>query len=163
MNIVISDPKNRRAYSKKMDSVPAAFLNKKIGSTVNLDAVGVNGFEAKITGGSDKDGIPMHPAVEGSNRKKILSYQGTGFRQTEKGERRRKSVRGNTVFKDTSQLNVVVTKGDSAKLMEIFGQEPKTEEKKKSVKEEMIERSLSAVGDDRAAEEAKAIKGKTRG
>lgn len=163
MNIVISDPKTRKAYSKKVDDVPAAFLNKKIGSKVTLDSVGLNGFEAKITGGSDKDGTPMHPTVEGFNRKKILSLKGTGFRQTNKGERRRKSVRGNTVFKDTSQINVVMTKGDSEKLSEAFGAAPKVDEKKKSVKEEMIERSLSAVGDDKAAEEAKAIKGKTRG
>lgn len=163
MNIVISDPKTRRAYSKKVDEVPPAFLNKKIGSTVSLESIGLHGFEAKVTGGSDKEGIPMHPAMEGSNRKKILSHKGIGFRQTNKGERRRKSVRGNTVFKDSSQINVVLTKGDSQKLSEQFGGRPKTGEKKVSVKEEMIARSLAAVGDDAAAEAAKTIKGKTKG
>ncbi len=158
MNVVISDPKSKRALSKKVDEVPAALLNKKIGDTVSLDAVGMPGFSGKITGGSDKEGFPMHPTLEGFNRKKILSSKGTGFRITTKGERQRKAVRGNTVFKDTSQLNIMITQGDSNKFLEIAGHQPKTGEKKVSIKEEMIARSLATVGDEKMAEMAKEIK-----
>lgn len=163
MNIVISDPKTKKAYSKKMDGVPAPFLNQKMGSVVRLDEIGLQGFEAKITGGSDKEGFPMHPSLPGSGRKQIFSYGGVGFRQNEKGERRRKSMRGNVVSMDIAQLNVVVTKGDSKILEEILGKEPKPVEEKKSVKEEMVAKSLATVGDEAAAEEAKKIKGKTKG
>lgn len=163
MNVVISDPKTRRAYSKKLEDVASVFLNQKIGSTVRLDEIGLDGFEGKITGGSDKEGFPLHPSLVGSVRKTIFSYQGVGFRQKGKGERRRKSVRGNTVSKEISQINIVVTKFGSKSLDAFFGKEPKTDESKKSVKEEMVERSLAGVGDESIAEEAKKIKGKTKG
>ena len=58
MNIVISDPKTKKAYSKKIED-PKPFLNKKIGETINLTIIGLDGFEGKITGGSDKEGFPM--------------------------------------------------------------------------------------------------------
>lgn len=163
MNINISDPKNRTAYSKKVEEMPAVFLNHKIGSVVKLDAIGLNGFEGKITGGSDKDGFPMRTTLQGTVRKKIFSYAGVGFRQKGKGVRKRKSVRGNTIAAHTAQVNLVITKSGPQSLDEIFGKEPKVAEQKKSIKEEMVERSLAGVGDDSIAEEAKKIKGKTKG
>jgi small subunit ribosomal protein S6e len=163
MNVTISDPKTRKAYSKKVDEVPNAWSGQKIGSTVRLDSIGLDGFEGKITGGSDKEGFPMHSTLSGTGRKKIFSYHGTGVKTTEAGERRRKSVRGNTVSRDLSQLNIVITKNGSKTVEEILGKEPKTIEEKKSAKEEMVEKSLAGVGDESIAEEAKKIKGKTKG
>ncbi|MBU0635680.1 30S ribosomal protein S6e [Candidatus Micrarchaeota archaeon] len=163
MNISISDPQTKKAYSKKVDEIPATLMNQKIGATIKLDEVGLNGFEAKITGGSDTDGFPMRPSLIGLGRKKIFSFKGIGFRQTRKGERRRKSVRGNTISSHTAQVNLVITKNGSTKIEQIFGKEPKKEEPKKSVKEEMVAKSLAAVGDDSMAEEAKKIKGKIKG
>ena len=162
MNVSISDPKTRKAYSKKIEETPASFLNQKMGAKVRLDEIGLPGFEGKITGGSDKEGFPMHPAVSGANRKKIFSFKGTGFRQKGHGVRKRKSVRGNTVSKDTAQINLVVTKNGSKPLDEIFGGQPKEADSKKSVKEEMVEKSLAGVGDETVADEAKKIKGKTK-
>ena len=151
MNIVISDPKNRRAYSKKMDSVPAAFLNKKIGSTVNLDAVGVNGFEAKITGGSDKDGFPMRSDIEGIVRKQFLIKKGIGFSGIKRrpgkkvgkkksyvkieGLKKKKMLRGNTIGTDIAQINCKVSKAGPSSLETILGapgkkKEPTPEEKR---------------------------------
>jgi len=70
MNIVISDPETRNAYSKKVEK--PAFVGKKIKDTIKLDEIGLDGYEAIITGGSDKDGMPMNPKQEGVSRKKHL-------------------------------------------------------------------------------------------
>ncbi len=163
MNVNISDPKTRKAYSKKVEELPTAWSGQKLGAIVRLEAIGLDGFEGKITGGSDKEGFPLHPTLPGIGRKKIFSYRGVGVRSGEAGERRRKSVRGNTLSRDLAQLNMVVTKTGSKKLEEILGKEPKATEEKKSVKEEMVQKSLASVGDESIAEEAKKIKGKTKG
>ncbi len=162
MNIVVSHPKSGRAVSKKTDALPKSFLNKKIGDTVSLDEIGMEGFEARIAGGSDKEGFPMHPSISGVSRKKILSLKGTGFRQSARGIKMRKSVRANTVTEELSQLNVQVVKEGKAPFTDYAGQ-PKVKEEKKSVKEEMIEKSLAGVGDESVAQEAKKIKGKIKG
>jgi small subunit ribosomal protein S6e len=144
--------------SRKVEGVPASFLNKKIGETVSLSEIGLDGYEARITGGSDKEGFPMHPSVVGAMRRKILSLAGTGFRQGEKGEKRRKSVRGNTVSDLTAQLNVAVVKEGKPSFKELVEQTPKGIEQKKSVREEMVEKSLAGVGDESVAAMAKEIK-----
>ncbi|MDO8624973.1 MAG: S6e family ribosomal protein [Candidatus Diapherotrites archaeon] len=158
MNIVVSNPKTSKAVSKKVEGVPAIFLNKRISETVSLDEIGLDGYTARITGGSDKDGFPMHPSLLGSMRKKILSQKGTGFRQDKKGEKRRKSVRGNTVTDAISQLNVSVVKEGKTPFSEFVAQTPKGIEQKKSIKEEMVEKSLAGVGDESVAAVAKEIK-----
>ncbi|MEM0359832.1 MAG: 30S ribosomal protein S6e [Candidatus Diapherotrites archaeon] len=132
MNIVLSDPKSGKAYSKKIESV--AFMGKKLGETVSLETIGLKGYKAIITGGSDKDGFPMKPSVEGQSRKKILMSKGIGIKGLKKGEKRRKRVRGNTVAKDIHQLNLKITEYGPESLAEIF---KKTgEEKKEEAKDE---------------------------
>ena len=70
MNIVVSDPKTRKAYSKKIDN-PVIFIGKKIGEEVELGLAGLEGYTALITGGSDKQGFPMRRDLTGGNRKEI--------------------------------------------------------------------------------------------
>lgn len=159
MNVVVSDPKSSKAVSRKAEGVPKSFLNKKIGETVSLDDIGLDGYSAKITGGSDADGFPMHPSVVGTVRKKILSKRGIGFRQKLRGEKRRKSVRGNAVTENTSQVNVVIVK-EGREAFSSFLAVPKATEEKKSAKEEMIAKSLEAVGTDEAVKAAKEFKKK---
>ena len=156
MQLVISDPKSAKAYSKKIEDLNA-FLNKKIGESVSLSSIGLEGYEAKITGGSDKTGTPMRFDIQGIGRKKVYLAKGPGFKPGRKGQRRRVNVRGNTVAEDIHQLNLAVIKQGSKSLEEYF---PKTaaaegekKEEKKSAKEEMIEKSLEAV-DKLTAEEA---------
>ena len=133
MNIVISEPKSGKSANKKTEE--SVFLNRKIGEEVSLDTIGLPGFKAKITGGSDKQGFPMKPSMQGASRKKVLLKKGVGYRPKTKGAIKRKSVRGNTVSKDTAQINLVVTKNGSKPLDEIFGGQPKEADSKKSVKE----------------------------
>lgn len=162
MNIVLSNPKTGKAYSKKIEE-PIVFLNKKIGDEVKLDSIGLEGFTARIMGGSDKQGTPMHPTISGSLRKKIFSNKGVGFRTERKGERRRKNIRGNTVSKEIEQLNLKIITEGKKNLDEIFRKEEKKEEPKESVKEQMIKESLESVGKEGLGEEAKKIKGKVKG
>jgi small subunit ribosomal protein S6e len=164
MNIVVSDPKTGKAYGKKVE-VTALLLNKKIGEQVKLDSLGLEGYEAKITGGSDKQGFPMRTDVPGTARKKIFIRKGTGFHPKRKGERKRVSVRGNTISEETEQVNLIVIKQGNKKLEEIFATEKteeKQEEKQETAKEKLVRESLENVGNVEIAGDAKTAKGKVR-
>jgi len=59
----------------------------------------------KITGGSDKSGVPMRADIHGGARKYVLLSKGVGLNNAEKGERIRKLVRGNTISEEIYQIN----------------------------------------------------------
>ncbi|VVC00552.1 30S ribosomal protein S6e [uncultured archaeon] len=139
MNIVVSDPKSRKAYSKKIDSA-AAFSGRKIGEEVELGIIGLDGYKARITGGSDNEGFPMKHDLSGTSRKTVW----TTF-DSKRGERGKVARHGNTVSEEISQLNLVVTKDGSKSLEELLGTGKKTEEKV-SIKEQAIKESLENVG-----------------
>ena len=61
--------------------------------------------KVKITGGSDKSGIAMRSDVHGMPRKSVLIAKGVGFKAGEKGLRKRKLVRGNTISEEIYQIN----------------------------------------------------------
>jgi len=161
VKLVISDKKTGKAYNKKTEE--DVFLNRRIGEEVDLGVVGLVGFKAKITGGSDKQGFPMKPTVEGQGRRKLLVRKGVGVNLEEKGMIVRKSMRGNSVSKEIVQLNLSVTKEGSRPLGEFIKPEEGKEEKKESVKEKLIKQSLENVGNVELAEEARNIKGKVKG
>ena len=83
-----------------------SLIGKKIGDEVDGNFLGLNGYKLKITGGTDKDGFPMIPSLNGTVRKKVLLSKPPGFHPTKKGERRRKTVRGNTISFDIDPLAV---------------------------------------------------------
>ncbi len=124
MKIVISDPKTGRSYQTEIDENKSKpLIGMKIGEEIDGALFGLNGYKLKITGGTDKDGFPMRPDVHGPERKSILIGSGPGIRKKRKGERRKKTVRGNTISEHIAQVNTVVTKEGSKKLAEIFGKE----------------------------------------
>jgi small subunit ribosomal protein S6e len=51
----------------------------------------------------------MRRDVLGSGKRYVLMTEGTGFRHSVEGEKRRKLVRGGTVTEEIYQLNVVKT------------------------------------------------------
>lgn len=163
MNIVLSDPKTGKAFGKKVGTT-ALLLNKKIGEEVKLDVLGLEGYEGKITGGSDKQGFPMRTDIPGMARKKIFIKGGTGFNPKRKGERKRVSVRGNTISEEIEQVNLIITKQGTKKLEELFAGEKKEEKKeeKVSAKEKLVKESLESVGNVEKAGDAKTAKGKIR-
>lgn len=126
--IVISDPKTRKAYQYEIEKEKASFLiGKKIGDEVDLSLIGLPGYVVKITGGTDKDGFPMHPNYEGTVKKRVILSSPPGFHPEKKGERRKKMIRGNTISIDITQINVKVVKDGEKSLEELI---PKKENKK---------------------------------
>jgi small subunit ribosomal protein S6e len=111
MQIVISDPKTGKAYKVegKDTEASALFVGKRIGDVVDADIFGLSGYALEITGGSDKEGMPMRKDVSGPVRKRILITSPPGYRPKEGGKRRRKSVRGNEISSEISQINVQIT------------------------------------------------------
>ena len=143
MKFVVST-KSGKAYSASSDETN--FAGKKIGETVKLDALGLTGFEAKITGGSDKDGFPMNKSLSGIARKKILTSGGLGFKASRKGERKRVSVRGNTISDETSQVNLKITKDGSVKIGDILAAGKPSKEELMTAKERAVKASLENAG-----------------
>ena len=111
---VISNPKDGRTYNKEVKGHHAnSLIGKRIGDEVDGIFVGLPGYKLMITGGSDKQGFPMRPILPGAKRKKYLVTKGIGFKPYDRGVRRRKSLRGNTISPEISQINLKITKGGS--------------------------------------------------
>jgi small subunit ribosomal protein S6e len=130
---VVSDPETRKSYQVEVDQSKAlGLIGKKIGDEFNGDIIGLAGYTLKITGGTDKDGFPMHPKVEGMGRKRVLLSSPPCFHPTKKGERRRKTVRGNTISEDIVQINCKIVKKGEKPVEELIPvkQKAKSEEKK---------------------------------
>ena len=88
----------------------AAFLEKRIGDYVDSSVVGIPGMKLLITGGSDNTGFPMLKTLSGGVKKALLLSGPPGFHPKNKGERRRKYVRGNTITEDIVQINTKLVK-----------------------------------------------------
>ncbi len=100
-----------------------ALVGKKLGETFDGGIIGLEGYKLEITGGSDRDGFPMRGSIEGTGRRRVMLEEGPGIDQKRDGERKRKSVRGNTVSEDIQQLNTRVAESGSKSVEELLGQE----------------------------------------
>jgi small subunit ribosomal protein S6e len=92
----------------------------RIGEEFDASNIGLNGYTLKITGGSDKNGFPMKKDVDGPRRIKSLLAGGTGFKPKRDGQRRRKTVRGNTVSDDIVQISAVVAQKGKKSIEELL-------------------------------------------
>lgn len=139
MKCVINDPKTGKSYSVELgkDKIPT-LIGKKINDEINGSDIGMQGYTLKITGGSDNSGFPMRADIEGTKKQRILINKGVGIRETKKGkkgekkdkkekkgkmnkhERKRKTVRGNTITDSTAQVNAIIIKYGDKSLDEIF-------------------------------------------
>ena len=127
---IVSNPSTRKAYKIEVDQTKTAgIIGKLIGNRFNGDIIGLPGYELQITGGTDKDGFPMHPQVHGPGRKKIILAHPPGFHPTIKGQRRRKMVRGNTISPDIAQINCKVSKAGVKPIEELLPKKEKEEAK----------------------------------
>ncbi|MEB3825233.1 MAG: 30S ribosomal protein S6e [Desulfurococcales archaeon] len=79
------------------EDVAIKLAGLKIKDEFDGGLVGLPGKRLVITGGTDATGIPMRPDLPGATRKRILLSGPPAFRPKEKGERRRKLVRGKVV------------------------------------------------------------------
>ncbi len=130
--VIVSDPETGKSNAVELEGNRAApLVGTRIGETVDGSIVGSAGHKMLITGGSDKDGFPMRPDVHGGVKKGIILSGGVGFKPRAKGERRRKTIRGDTITDDIVQINMKIVekpkKADEAK-------EAKTKKRKKAPK-----------------------------
>ena len=100
----ISDKKGKTISKEVKEKDASPFLGLQIGSELDASLIGEAG-KMKITGGSDKSGVPMRPDIHGGARKYILLSPGVGLRTAEIGQRIRKLIRGSTITEEVYQLN----------------------------------------------------------
>ena len=142
--LVLSDGKSGLSVQKELDDkATKSFIGLKIGDGVKGELIDLQGFEFQLTGGSDYCGFPMRKDVQGTGRKKILAYQGVGFKKDRKGILQRKTVCGNTIHVKTAQVNLKVIKHGTAG---IFDEVKKKLEEKKKNGEKKAEKSPEKEG-----------------
>lgn len=101
----------------QIDENKFRFDGMKIGDLIKGGLIGFPNYEFEITGGSDASGFPIRKDVHGPVKKKILvSKRATGYKPTRKGQKRRKTVRGNEITHDITLINLKVIKYGEAEL-----------------------------------------------
>jgi len=107
--VIVSDPEAGTSKVVELEEARAVpFIGRKIGETVDGAVVDLPAHKLQIMGGSDKDGVPMRSDVHGGVRRNVVLSGGTGFNPQDKGERRRKTVRGNVVTDEIVQINTKI-------------------------------------------------------
>lgn len=119
VKIVINDVKTGKTYQRALDN---PLLNKKIGDTVEGNIIGLNGYELKITGGSDSAGFPMRPELQTTERKRLLITDNKNLIE-------KKLFRGNTISDQTAQINTKVVKYGPKPIIELWNIVEKPKEK----------------------------------
>ncbi|MDH7507526.1 MAG: 30S ribosomal protein S6e [Candidatus Thermoplasmatota archaeon] len=133
--VVVNDSKSGKSYQVKVTGHHAnSLIGKKIGDEVDGIFVSLPGYKLVITGGTDKDGFAMRKDLPGMVRRKLLLSKGICFKPKEKGMRKKKSVRGNTINQDIVQINMKVIKEGSKPIDSLI----KLEEKDEKSKEEKV-------------------------
>jgi len=111
VKLVVSDPKSGKSQVVELDEGKLRpFIGLRLGDRIDGSIVGLGDVELLLTGGTDKDGFPLRPDVHGGVKAKVILSGGPGFSPRVKGERRRKTVRGNMITEDIAQLNVKIVK-----------------------------------------------------
>ena len=117
--LIVSDPADGTSQSLELEETQAVpLIGRKLGEVIDGAAVKLSGYKLKITGGSDKDGFPMRPNIHGGVRVGAILSEGVGFHPSRKGERKRKTLRGNVITDAIVQINMKIVekpKGKKAK------------------------------------------------
>ena len=126
--LIVSDPATGKSSASEIEGARAqALMGRALGETIDGSPLGIAQSSLRITGGCDKNGIPMRADVHGGVKKYIVLSAGPGFKPTRNGERRRKLVRGRTITDETYQINFTLTKPVPAEKRETV--QPKPPEK----------------------------------
>jgi small subunit ribosomal protein S6e len=102
--LTISDIKGKSLSKELKDSDANPLLGLQLGNETDATVVGLTG-KLKLTGGSDKSGVPMRSDVHGAARKRVLLSKGVGLPDAKTGDRARKLIRGNTISEEIYQIN----------------------------------------------------------
>ena len=107
--LIVSNPVDGTSQRVELDDQQLrALYGTRIGQVVEGAVAGMQGYKIKLTGGTDKDGIPMRPDVHGSAKARVILSGGVGYKPKDKGDKKRKVVRGNTVSTETTFLNFTI-------------------------------------------------------
>jgi small subunit ribosomal protein S6e len=107
--IIISDSEAGTSKMVELEETRALpLIGRKVGEVIDGSILGLSGYKAQITGGSDKDGFPMRPSVHGGVRRKVILSGGVGFNPQDMGARRRKTIRGNVITDEIVQINMKI-------------------------------------------------------
>ena len=105
--IIVSDPETGESQFVEVEETQAIpLIGRKLGEEIDGSMIKMSGHKLRITGGSDRDGFPMRPNVHGGVRTSIVLSEGVGFHPSRKGERQRKTLRGNVITDDIVQVNM---------------------------------------------------------
>lgn len=158
--VVVNDTKKGKSHNVQVSGHHAnSLIGKKIGDEVDGIFISLPGYKLQITGGTDKDGFSMRSDLPGVGRRRLLLSESKGFRPGERGMRKKKTVRGNTVSQDIVQINMKVIKHSSRSIDQLIKTEakekPKEETKVEEVKEKTIEESKKETKEEVKEKEEK--------
>lgn len=118
--LIVSDPKSKTSKAASLEGTKAqALVGKSIGEEVDGKLLGVGNVKLRITGGTDKDGVPMRFDIQGAARKRAILSGGVGYKPSDSGERQRKLLRGRVISEETLQINSVIISGADAPTMPV--------------------------------------------
>jgi len=104
--LIVSDPETGTSQKVELeDERMSPLVGLRIGMVIDGTIANLAGHRIQLTGGTDKDGIPMRPDVHGGAKADIILSGGVGYKPKRKGERKRVVVRGNTITPETTFLN----------------------------------------------------------
>ena len=108
--VIVSDPQAGTSNVIELEEARATpFIGRKLGETLDGAVVDLPAHKVQLMGGSDKDGVPMRGNVHGGVRRNVVLSGGAGFSPKRKGERKRKTVRGNVITDEIVQINLKIT------------------------------------------------------
>lgn len=120
--LVISDQETGKSYQMELDEKKGEkFIGLNMGSEFDCSPLGMPGYKAVITGGTDSAGFPM---------KKGIHKERVGVLVSGADNRKRKLLCGETINPKTVQINTKITKKGTKPLEEIFVKTEKAEKKK---------------------------------
>jgi small subunit ribosomal protein S6e len=109
--LIVSDPVTGKSSASEIEGARAqALIGRSLGETIDGSHLGITPSRLLISGGCDRNGVPMRGDVHGGVKKYIVLSSGPGFRPNRHGERRRKLVRGRTITDETFQINFTIQK-----------------------------------------------------
>jgi small subunit ribosomal protein S6e len=107
--VIISDPQDGKSKVVEVEEARAVpFIGRKLGEIIDGIVVDMPATKLQILGGSDKDGVPMRGNVHGGIRRQVVLSEGAGFKPKRDGERKRKTVRGDTISDEIVQINLKI-------------------------------------------------------
>ncbi|MDD5191592.1 MAG: S6e family ribosomal protein [Candidatus Nanoarchaeia archaeon] len=125
---------SHKGKTLKIETESEDVIGKAIGEIIKGQSISadLDGYELQITGTSDISGFPGKQGLEGAGYHRKLLTRGFGMKDTTKGLRLRKTLRGQEISLLTSQINTIVIKEGKKKFEDLL---PKKETSEKKIEE----------------------------